>query len=396
MTEVVVTGIGAVTCHGPGAARLWSAMTSARVRLPDRLPDPDAHCDLPLMYLAPPDAVRAAPGPASALAALAAEEAFACAGITPGPASAPVHVVVGSCMGETGKDEQRRTGNRPPADDWECSFAVAAHLGERFGAVGGNTSVSNACAASGYALGIATDLIREGAAEVVLTGGADAYSRVAVACFNRMGALDPVRCRPFDRYRRGTVFGEGAAMLVVESAEHAARRGASVLARLGEVGWSCDAYHPTAQEPSGDQIVRAMREALGMPAGLADGPVPEVGCVIPHGTGTQLNDVVESRALGRLFGSGVQDLPLYVLKALVGHTGGAAAALAAVAAVLMVGHGVVPPNVPVDAQDPECKVYLPQGRATPLGLGGVLVNAYAFGGNNASFLVHPAGREATR
>ncbi|MEU7588381.1 beta-ketoacyl synthase N-terminal-like domain-containing protein [Micromonospora sp. NPDC049230] len=386
MRDVVITGVGAVTCHGVGTAALWQAMCQAPVRLPDRLPDPYAPGQHPYMYLAPPDPLPEAPGAASRLAVAAATEALDAAGLPAGThPPTPLNVVVGTCMGETGREEQRRAAGGTPGP--EPTFSVATELGDRLRATGVNTSVSNACAASGYALGIAADMIRVGEADLVLAGGADAYSRVAVGCFDRMRAADSVRCRPFDRHRQGTVFGEGAAMLVLESAEHAVARGAVPLARLGRSGWSCDAYHPTAPEPSAEQIVRAMRQALGEDApddaGMTGG---RLGCVIPHGTGTKLNDVVESQALRQVLGAAVLDVPLYSLKALIGHTGGAAAALAAVAATLILRHGTVPPNVPLDSQDPECKVFLPHV-PSPLAARRLLVNAYAFGGNNTSFLI---------
>src|SRR5690606_38364438 len=144
----------------------------------------------------------------------------------------------------------------------------------------------------------------------------------------------------------------------------------------------CDAHHLTAPEPSGEQIARAMREALG-----GEG---ELGCVIPHGTGTRLHDVVESRALRAVLGERTAEVPLYSAKALVGHTGGAAAALGAVAAALILRSGTVPANVRIGEQDPECDVYLPVDGPVRLKTPRVMVNAYAFGGNNASFVLEEA------
>nr|WP_260859812.1 hypothetical protein [Streptomyces cupreus] len=173
-------------------------------------------------------------------------------------------------------------------------------------------------------------------------------------------------------------------MLVLESALHAERRGAlpPTAWLLGD-GWSCDAHHPTAPEPQGQQIRRAMRAAIEGSGSDADA----IGCVIPHGTGTALNDVVESRALHAVIGPRCARLPLYSLKALVGHTGGAAGALAAVTGALIARRRAVPPNAPLDEPDPDCPVWLPDGGPTPLTGRHVLVNAYAFGGNNVSFVL---------
>jgi 3-oxoacyl-(acyl-carrier-protein) synthase len=259
-------------------------------------------------------------------------------------------------------------------------------VGAAIGAGGPTTSISNACAASGFALSVATDLIESGEADVVVAGGAESYSRVALGCFNRLGAIDPERCRPFDRDRAGTVFGEGAAMLVLEAEEHAGERSAPrTYARVAGAGWSCDAYHMTAPDPDGEQIVRAMRAALAAAGGDADA----IGCVIPHGTGTTLNDVVEARALREVLGQRCDELPLYSLKGVIGHTGGAAGAFAALASALILARGEVPANVALRARDPECDVLLAE---QPVALDGsvVLLNAYAFGGNNVSLALEGA------
>ncbi|MER6285050.1 beta-ketoacyl-[acyl-carrier-protein] synthase family protein [Streptomyces sviceus] len=385
--EVVVTGVGAVTCHGVGADELWRAMTAAGTRLPDRPADPLALMDLPLINLVPdlglpgldPTSERA-----TRFASFAAAEALADAGLDAGALDAVRSaVVLGSCMGEPGVNERGRGGER-----WQPPFRLASTLAGELGLFGTAIDVANACAAGGYALGVAADLVRAGEADVVIAGGSDAYSRVALGCFNRLGAVDPERCRPFESDRAGTVFAEGAGVLVVESAAHARARGAlgagdGRVLSLSGVGWSCDGDHPTAPREDGEQIVRAMRRALGAPP-------YDVGCVVPHGTGTRLNDVLESRLLGRVLGEGAGRVPLYSLKALLGHAGGASAALAVVAAALILRHGTVPGNVPVKEQDPECEVWLP-GDPVPLGARRVLVNAYGFGGNNASVVLAAAG-----
>ncbi|MGV9451917.1 beta-ketoacyl-[acyl-carrier-protein] synthase family protein [Streptomyces sp. NPDC003635] len=378
--EVLVTGIGAVTCHGAGADTLWGAMTAAGVRLPDRPADPLARMELPLISLVPDPDLAAER--ATRFASLAAREALADAGLdAEALGDGRTAVVLGSCMGEPGTNER----GRGPEGGWAPPFRLATALAGELGVHGTVHDLGNACAAGAYALGVAADLVRAGEADVVIAGGSDAYSRVALGCFNRLGAVDAERCRPFERDRAGTVFAEGAGVLIVESAEHARARGVragSGAVRLGAVAWSCDAGHPTAPEADGDQIVRAMREAVGA--------APEsVGCVVPHGTGTRLNDVLESRALHRVLGPGAARVPLYSLKALLGHAGGASAALGAVAAALILRHGEIPPNVPLTDQDPECEVLLPQVTPVPLPARArrVLVNAYGFGGNNASVVL---------
>ncbi|MEU3911260.1 beta-ketoacyl-[acyl-carrier-protein] synthase family protein [Streptomyces sp. NPDC029721] len=388
MEEVLITGLGAVSHLGSGADALWHGLMRARSR-PERAADPHARMDVPLMYSVPgtpePDGPPEGPSTAARFAVEAARQALADSALGE-VAPERVAVVIGTGMGDATLHERWRAEGHPPDGEWAPVFSVASSLGEWLGAEGPNTSISNACAASGFGISAAAELIRTGAADVVLAGGAEAYSRVALACFNRLGAVDPERCRPFDANRRGTVFGEGAGVLVLESAAHAeARRAPRVYARLAGEGWSCDAHHATAPEPGGTQIVRAMREALER-AGAGAG---EIGCVVPHGTGTELNDAVESRALHEVLGAAAGRTPLYSLKALVGHTGGAAASLAAVAAALVLHHRTVPPNRPVEERDPDCDVLLPVEPA-PLRGSFALVNAYAFGGNNVSLVLQEA------
>ncbi|MFC5152656.1 beta-ketoacyl-[acyl-carrier-protein] synthase family protein [Streptomyces amakusaensis] len=393
MQEVLITGVGAISHLGHGADAFWHGLLRAGSS-PGEVADPHARMSVPLMYSVPEqplpeisfDGGGVPPGLASRYAIEGARQALADAGLGEVPAERTA-VVIGTGMGDSGLHEQWRTDGRPDADGaWAPVFSVASALGAWLGAEGPVSSISNACAASGFGLSAAADLIRTGVADVVVAGGAEAYSRVALACFNRLGAVDPERCRPFDARRAGTVFGEGAGIMILESAEHArARRAPRVYAELAGEGWSCDAHHATAPEPAGTQIVRAMRAALEQAGASAD----EVGCVVPHGTGTELNDVVESGALHTVLGERAARTPLYSLKALVGHTGGAAAALGTVAAALMLHHGKVPPNRPVAELDPECRVRLPESEV-PLEGRFALVNAYAFGGNNVSLVLKEA------
>jgi 3-oxoacyl-[acyl-carrier-protein] synthase II len=320
------------------------------------------------------------------MAVAAAREALADAGLHSGDAAA-VPVVMGVEMGNAGVQEALRG---PGADAAWSPFAVtAAVVAEAVGSCAGAVSVGNACAAGGYALGVALDMIRIGEADVVLVGGAEGITRVGMAGFDRIRVTDPHSCRPFGRDRAGTVFADGAAFAVVESTDHAARRGVRAYAELAGVAWSCDAQHPTAPDPDAAQLVRAMREAL---ADARSSP-ERVGCVLPHATGTPAHDIVESRALRQVFGDAVDRIPVFALKAMVGHTSGAAGMLACVAAALILSRTVVPANVPVD-QDPACDVWLPQGDPSVLSQQVVLVNSCATGGNNSSFVLASPGGSA--
>ena len=380
MPRPVITGLGVVCCLGSGTEDFWLGLHSTPPA-PREVADPGARFDIRHYHLADAGpAASAGPGPASRMAVRAARQAVADSGLD-GAEASRVAVVLGTAMGDYPLFEQRPE-HEPAETGPFTEYLVASAVADAVGFRGPVTTVANACAASGYALAVAADMIRCGEADAVVVGGADSYSRVAMANFNRMGAVDPVRCRPFDLDRQGTVFGEAAAVLVLESVEHAARRGAGhVYAELAGTGWSCDAHHPTAPEPSGTQIVEAMRRSL---RDAEIGP-ESVGCVIPHGTGTRLNDQVESKALGEVFGGG-EPLPMFSLKAVVGHTAGAAGTMAALTAALMLDRGEVPPTLAPLTPDPECEVRL-EPSASPLGGDYVMANAYAFGGNNVSVLL---------
>ncbi|MBB4774661.1 beta-ketoacyl-[acyl-carrier-protein] synthase family protein [Actinomadura livida] len=383
--RAVITGLGTISCAGTDVDAYWDGLLAGGGE-PVEVPMPHLNMRAKKMYLVDRAQVPAEPshhagaalGTGPRLAVAAAGQALADAGLEPG-ACGDVPVLLGVEMGNMDVQETRRSAGDPV---WTPLAPTAAVVGAAIGSRAAVTSVGNACSATGYALAIALDMIRAGEAAAVLVGGAEGITRVGLGAFNRLGAADPVRCRPFARDRAGTMFGDGSAVVVLEAAGHARRRGAEPYAELAGAAWSCDAYHATAPDPSGDQIVRAMTEALA-DAGMSGS---DIGCVIPHGTGTPLNDVVESRALHRVFGERTRELPLFSLKAMIGHTTGAAGVFACLTATLMLRHRRSPANVPID-QDPECDVWLPQDRAVPLQEPAVMVNTYAFGGNNTSFVV---------
>lgn len=387
MEQVLVTGIGVISSLGPDASSFWRALGAASSE-PGRARDAYGNYANSLLHHIQDEDEPAGPsalagielGRASRLALTAAGQAVADAALA-GAAIERAAVIMGTGMGDSDLPERQRV--EPSQRSGPTLFTLAAAVAGQFGCTGPATVVSNACAASGYAITLGADMIRAGEADVVIAGGAEAYTRVALASFNRMGAIDPVRCRPFDASRAGTVFGEGAGVLVLESASHARARGATAYGRVAGAGWSCDGYHVTAPEPAGEQIGLAMSRALSQ----ADVACDDVGCIIPHGTGTELNDTVEAHTIRSVFAGHADHVPLYSLKAMIGHTGGAAAAIAAVAGALMIRHRTVPPNQALAGQDPECKVWLPQDAPVPLAPASVLVNAYAFGGLNASVLL---------
>jgi 3-oxoacyl-(acyl-carrier-protein) synthase len=394
--RVLITGLGVVSCLGSDLEAYWSGLLAAQSD-PAPVPDPHAKMDNRLLYGVPDGAVtpagpaglagRARLGRTSRFALQATRSALHDAGLGDRPEAAgpgTVGIAIGTGVGDASLFEDARVGHPAPAGPDAYPFKVCSVLADEFGLTGPMLSVSTACSASAYSVSLAAEAIQQGEADVVVTGGADGYTRVGVACFNRMGGLDPQRCRPFSADRQGTVFGEGAAVLVLESESHARARGRRRWYGVVEgAGWSCDAFHPTAPEPRGTQVVRAMRAALA----AAELAPPQVGCVVPHGTGTPLNDAVESTALAEVFGESAAALGVYSLKALLGHTGGAAGAFALLTAALIADRRTAPPNAPVPSPDPKCPLSLHTGAPLCRDFGHLLVNAYAFGGNNISVVV---------
>lgn len=382
VTEIAITGLGAVSRLGYGAEAFWAGVLARDTAPPDRVPDPDARVPLPLYYLVPPDSSAADPdlGPATRYTLGAGLEAAADARLGE-VAPDRVAVVTGSSVGDARQVELVRAGQAAPAPLPAASppFEQASALAARLDAGAGAVNLSNACAGSGYAIALGAEMIRDGEADVVVAAGAEAYSRVTVAAFNRMGALGSERPRPFSRDRDGVMLGEGAGAVVLETVEHARARGARIYARLAGSGWSCDAAHLTAPDPTGTQAARAMRAAL---AEAGAGPA-DVTLIVPHATGTKLNDSTEATAMAGVFGPRLGHIPLHNLKAIVGHLAGGAGVLGTVLAALCLHHRTVPGNPALSELDPECPVHLPAAPTT-LDFGVALVNSYAFGGNNIS------------
>jgi 3-oxoacyl-[acyl-carrier-protein] synthase II len=265
----------------------------------------------------------------------------------------------------------------------------ACHIAIELGIKGPTTVPVAACATGVAAVGDGLRQLQLGYADVMIVGGTEAaITPLGLSAFSRVGVLstrneEPAKaCRPFDAERDGTVMGEGAAAMVLETLEHAQRRGAPILAEVIGYGLSEDAYHIAAPEPSGEGASRAMLASLA-DAGIA----PQmVNYIVPHGTGTQLNDASETRACKIAFGGAARRIPISSNKSMLGHTLGAAGAISAVVAVLAIQHSVIPPTINLDTPDPECDLdYVPKD-ARQADVNIAMVNAFGFGGQNASAL----------
>ncbi|MFI6096977.1 beta-ketoacyl-[acyl-carrier-protein] synthase family protein [Lentzea sp. NPDC051213] len=241
-------------------------------------------------------------------------------------------------------------------------------------------TLPDVCAAGTYAIGYGLDAIRSGDVDYALCGGADAICHRTFAAFYRMGALSRDVCRPFDRDRTGVVFGEGAAMLVLESLDSALARNAVIHAELLDYNLNCDAFHPT--RPVKESVAECMRGALANSA-VAPG---EIDLIMAHGTGTPTNDPMESAAFAEVFAGG-EIPPVSALKSMIGHTMGAASVHSCIAAMLAVEHGFLPPTINHRTLDPDCPVDCVPNEARAGEPRTVLVNALGFGGANAAVVL---------
>jgi 3-oxoacyl-[acyl-carrier-protein] synthase II len=258
------------------------------------------------------------------------------------------------------------------------------------GAKGPNSSVVSACATGTHAIGDAAEIIRRGRADVMIAGGSEATIRpLAFAGFGNMKALstrndEPQKAsRPFDLNRDGFVMGEGAGILVLESLEHAKKRGATILAEVAGYGMSGDAYHLTAPAPEGEGAARAMKEAL-LDAALDP---TEVDYINAHGTSTDYNDKFETLAIKSVFGDYAYKVAISSTKSMTGHLLGAAGGVEAIACVLSIREGIIPPTINYETPDPDCDLDYVPNEARKANVRVALSNSLGFGGHNATIIL---------
>lgn len=258
------------------------------------------------------------------------------------------------------------------------------------GARGPNLAPVSACAAGADGIGVAYEMILRGDAQAMICGGSEAtVSPVGIAAFDRLGAMTrenhnpTTACRPFSRDRSGLVMGEGAAIFVIETLEHALTRGVEPLAELIGYGCTCDAFHISAPREDGSGAAKAMQLAL-KHAGLRP---EEVDCINAHGTATQLNDPTETRAIKTVLGEHAYKVPISATKSMTGHMMGATGALEALLCVMAIRAGRVPPTINYRVPDPECDLdYVPNvARDVPVRV--AMSNAFGFGGHNSVLII---------
>ncbi|WP_225804151.1 beta-ketoacyl synthase [Streptomyces sp. NK15101] len=405
--EVVVTGFGAVTPLGVGAGALHERAVAGDTAAAGSHPavrqaDFTAGDHLPRNLVRRTDRF-------TQLALVAAEEALAQAGHRTGPASPwppeRVACVIGCGLGGTASFEAQREVYEKEGAGFVSPLmipqmmanAAAAHLSMRHGFRGESLCVASACSSGAQAVGTGMRILASGAADAVVVGGAEASSSdLVAAAFANAGALSPSgSSRPFDRDRDGFVIGEGAGILVLETAAGAARRGAGVLGAVRGYAATSDAHHVTAPDPNGGPAARSVALAL-REASVAPG---ELAYVNAHGTGTVLNDLLECEALRSALGADVlAELPLSSGKGALGHLFGAAGAVEAIATLQALRHGVAPPTAGLRRPDPALGpldlVRAPRRLTARAGTGRLfgLSTSFGFGGHNAALVLAVEGR----
>lgn len=271
------------------------------------------------------------------------------------------------------------------------SDLAAGHIAMKYGFMGPNYSISSACASSNHAIIDAFNLIRLGKAEVIVTGGSEApIIQAGVGGFSSMQALstrndDPAHAsRPFDRDSDGFVMAEGAGALVLEEYEHAVRRGAKIYCEVAGGGMSADAHHMTAPHPEGEGALLSMQEAMSD----AELTTSDIDYINVHGTSTPLGDIAELKALDRLFGDRLPSISISSTKSMTGHLLGAAAAVEALACVMALTRGIIPPTINVENLDPEvpANLDLTLHTARRREVRAALSNTFGFGGHNSTVI----------
>jgi 3-oxoacyl-[acyl-carrier-protein] synthase II len=402
--RVVITGIGALTPVGNTAEEFWASLKQGRSGIgpitkfdatdyPTRIAGEIRNFD-EAKYIDKKESRRLDPYLKYAIAtsAMAVEDAA----LDPAKVDATrFGVLIGSGIGGITTliegEEVRKTKGFDRVSPFVVPMLIVnmapGLVSMRFGAKGPNTSVVTACASGNHAIGDAARLIERGDADVMIAGGAEAIIvPITIAGFCSMKAMstrndEPEKAsRPFDAARDGFVCGEGAGIVILESLEHAVRRDARIYAEVVGYGLTADAHHMTAPDPEGDGATRAMQLALN-DAAIAPSAI---GYINAHGTSTPYNDKFETIAIKRVFGDDARRLAVSSTKSMTGHLLGAAGGIEAVATVLALHHGMLPPTINYETPDPECDLDYVPNQARKVDIEYAMSNAFGFGGTNAT------------
>ncbi len=408
--RVVITGMGAVTALGD-VKSLWEGLKAGKsgVRrietinvehVPVKIAGEVRNFE-PTDYIEHKEARRM--GRASQFAVAATAMAVRDANLTPAQIETEgerVGVIIGTTLGahemaEKNTFKYKTSGYRKPNPLTLINSLpnMPGHYVSRFfRALGPLNSPSTACAAGTQSIGEASELIRNGRADMVLTGGVEAVLQdYALAGFEAMDALateyndnPSAASRPFDKNRSGFVFSEGAAVIVIESLSHALKRGAHIYAEILGHASSSDAYHIAALDPTGGGAIRSMKWAID-DAHISRDTIQYINA---HGTSTQANDAMETLAIKKIFGETAYNIPISSTKSMIGHALGASGAIEVVACVMSLVEGVLHPTINHETRDPDCDLdYVPNEARDFHGLKRILSNSFGLGGQNASIVL---------
>lgn len=393
----VITGLGVISAIGGNVAECWDSILAARSGIDHTRSLDTENCyadfaaEVKGFCVENPEWDRA-----TALCLTATKEAMQDAGLSDFDGSTRAGVIMGSCVGGGRSMEHYYSKESNPTDALKMPIsAIANHVARLCGAGGVVTNVANACAAGTISIAYASDLIRAGKADVVVAGGADAFSSVPYSGFLSLHALDENSCSPFN-HSHGITLGEGAGAVIVESYEHAQARGARIYCEVLGSGISGDAYHITAPRPDGEGQMSAIRAAI-RHSGMTEADIDYVNA---HGTGTAKNDEAEFLSLHTIFDGKNEDLSVSSTKAMTGHCLGAAGAIEAVFAIKAMVEDTVPPTIGYREEDLQVladkagKLDFCPNVPRKKEIRAVMNNSFAFGGNNASIIFRKQPGEA--
>ncbi|MBI4846977.1 MAG: beta-ketoacyl-[acyl-carrier-protein] synthase family protein [Nitrospirae bacterium] len=395
--RVVVTGLGVISSVGTGKEEFWRAMVSGKSGI-SKVASFDTsefrcHYGGEIRNFNPEDFIPKRRvkffGRTSQLAIAAASMALKDAKLSAKDLNQKrTGVIIGTTMGEKPLEES--------VDEWVMKGAdkvskikilqssannIPANISIYLKIQGPNYLIPTACAAGNYAIGYGFDLIRKGDLDCIIVGGADAFSKLAFGGFQRIYAMAPEKCQPFDKNRRGMLVGEGAGILFLETMESALNRDAAIYAEIAGYGLSCDAYHMTASDSDG--IEKVMLKALKD----AELQKEEVDYICAHGTGTQGNDKNECAAIKKVFKEHYKTIPVNSIKSMLGHPMGAASAIEAVSCCLTVKENIIPPTINYETVDINCDIDCVPNKARVKRVNIALNNGFAFGGNNSCLVI---------
>ncbi|MCP4267055.1 MAG: beta-ketoacyl-[acyl-carrier-protein] synthase family protein [Candidatus Brocadiaceae bacterium] len=396
MPKVVVTGLGLVIANGIGVGNAWNALLNGKDGTAE-LKSFDtsqykAHraCEVKDFKV---DAVFENETTANTIhkyTYTAAREALENSGLSDisGYDSERFGIAIGTLAGELPPLEYLlRNAPEDKANGFDMGVAltyppssITTLLSEDFGFEGPNMVSLNACSSGNHAIAWALDLLYEGKVDVMLVGGGELIPQTEFTHFHNLKALAPEKCQPFDKDRKGLVIGEGAGIMVIETLDFASKRNANIYAELKGYGMSCDGHHMTAPHPEGAGAIKAIKDALSM----AKTSYEDVDYINAHGTGTPLNDIMETLAIKSVFKELAKEIPVSSIKSMIGHTMGAASAIESVVSCLSIKNSAIPPTIHYETPDPQCDLdYVPnEGRERKVNC--VLNNSFAFGGNNVT------------